>query len=517
MSARVLFVGLDAAEPLLLRAGAASGDLPTIARLSALGVSGALENCMTTLPGAVWPEIVSGIGCGRLSRFFHPRQVITGEAAPRSLTAKDVAGDPTFWKTASEAGRRVAVVDIPHVPLAASLNGVQVAEYGLHDSHFGAASHPVGLFDQLTRAHGRYPVASCDHYGGSEAANLRLLDDLLEGIERKTHLLLDVMERERWDLFACAFSEAHCGGHWFWHFTDPTHRAFTRDAPKRLSDAIHTIYARLDAAVGLLMDAAGAETVIVLASHGMAPYVAGYQILPEVIARLGLSSGGGGPSLVRNLQHTLKHWIPRRYWERLGHLVVEQRVARTLLRPFQRGSAAMFFPLESSATKAVYVPNNTIGAVRLNLRGREPFGSVSPGAEADALLDDIRSELLALRQPESGELIVASAATATETFGPVHHPDVPDVIVRFRQDLGLLETCESSRIGSVRVAVGSRWGRRSGDHSLRSAVWLQGRPFPTGAALDRGSLIDVAPTLLDALSCELPAFLEGRTLRPRTA
>jgi predicted AlkP superfamily phosphohydrolase/phosphomutase len=394
---------------------------------------------------------------------------------------------------------------------------VQVVEYGLHDAHFGAGSRPAGLFDELRRAQGAYPVASCDHRGGSVAANLRLLDDLLGGIERKTRLLLDVLARERWDLLACAFSEAHCGGHWFWHYTDPSHPGFTRDVPPRLSDAIRTIYARLDAAIGLLMDAAGAEATIVLASHGMAPYVAGYQLLPEVLARLGLCSGGGGPSLVRDVQHTLKHWIPRRYWERVGRLVVERPAARVLLQPVQRRSAAMFFPLESPATKAVYVPNNTIGAIRLNLRGREPFGSVSPGAEAGELLEEIRSELLALRQPESGEPIVAAAATAAETFGPLHHPDVPDLIVRFRQDLGLLDTCESPRVGRIHVPVGSRWGRRSGDHSPRSAVWIEGLGFPAGSAIDRGRLIDVAPTVLEALACEPPASLDGRALGPRTA
>lgn len=514
MPARVLFIGLDAAEPDLLRDGAATGALPALARMAVSGASAPLDNCMLTLPGAVWPEIASGVSCGRLPRFFHPRQVITGEAAPRPLRADDVAGDPTFWSIASARGRRVAVVDIPHAPLASDVNGVQVVEYGLHDSHFGRASHPLSLLEELESAHGEYPVASCDHRGGSIDANLRLLEDLLAGIERKTSLLLDLLGRERWDLFACAFSESHCAGHWFWHYRDPSHWSYAPDAPSQLAQAVDRVYAGLDAAVGRLIGAAAADTTIVLASHGMAPYVAGYQLLPEVLARLGFSSGDASMrSLLRNLQQTAKHWIPRRYWESLGRALVEQPMIRRVLEPMQRRSGAMFFPLESPATRAVYVPNNTIGAIRLNLKGREPYGFVEPGAPAEAIVDELLTELAALRQPGTNAPIVSSVATAEEIFGPDHHPDVPDLVVRFRQDLGLLEDCESPRVGHVHVPVGSRWGRRSGDHSPRSAVWVNGAGFAAGSELQGGSLIDIAPTILDALGCAVPEVIEGHSLR----
>jgi predicted AlkP superfamily phosphohydrolase/phosphomutase len=510
-----LFVGLDAAEPHVLQEGIASGSLPTLARLQAAGASGALGNCLLTLPGAVWPEIFSGVTCGTLPRFFHPRQIVTGEAAPRPLAAADVAGDPTFWKFASAQGRRVAVVDIPHAPPVPPSSGVQVVEYGLHDTHFGRASHPGPLLAELTDRHGVYPVASCDHRGGTRAKNASLLEDLAVGIERKSALILDLLGRERWDLFACTFSESHCVGHWFWHYRDASHWGWEPDAPSSLREGVDRIYAKLDAALGRFIDAAGADTVIVLASHGMAPYVAGYQLLPEVLTRLGFGPAPPGTrSRVRDLQHTVKHWIPRRYWEGLGRVVVEHPAVRQVLTPFQRRNGAMFFPLESPQTRAAYVPNNTIGAVRVNLQGREPFGHVRPGDEADRLMDDIRHELLALREPRSREPIVSDVLKATDVFGSRHHPDVPDLIVRFRQDLGLLERCVSPRVGSVFVPVGSRWGRRTCDHSPRSAAWVTGPAFGANGSIPASAaLIDIAPTILHALGCDVPSVIEGRALQ----
>lgn len=513
MSARTLFIGLDAAESQWLEAGLADGRLPNLAALAERGATAPLDNCMRTLPGAVWPEIASGVSCGRLPRFFHPRQVVTGSAAPRALRADDVIDDPTVWGIAGEQGRRVAVVDIPHTPLARTFNGMQVVEYGLHDSHFGSASHPAALFAELRERHGAYPVASCDHYGGSRADHQRLRVDLIAGLERKTRLLLDVLGRERWDLFACAFSESHCVGHWFWHYADAAHWAHVPDAPPELRDAVWTIYTQLDTAIGRLVAAADADTTIVLASHGMAPYVAGYQMLPEFLARLGYSSGAATPrSWLRDLQHAAKHWIPRRHWERLGRLTVENAAVRTLLRPLQRSSGAMFFPLESADTRAVYVPNNTIGAIRLNLRGREPFGCIEPGDDAHRVMQALREALRELVQPSSGEPIVEDVVSADEAFEPDHHPDVPDLIVRFRQDLGLLDTCESPRVGRIHVPVGSRWGRRSGDHSVRSRVWLASTAGAAPTLRTDGTLLDIAPTILATLGCHVPAPLEGCTL-----
>lgn len=513
MSARTLFIGLDAAESQWLDVGIADGRLPNLAALARRGASAPLDNCMRTLPGAVWPEIASGVSCGQLPRFFHPRQVVTGSAAPRALRADDVIDDPTFWGIAGEQGKRVAVVDIPHTPLARTVNGAQVVEYGLHDSHFGSASHPAPLVAELCERYGTYPVASCDHYGGSRADHHRLRHDLADGLERKTRLLLDVLGRERWDLFACAFSESHCVGHWFWHYADRAHWAHVPDAPPELRDAVWTIYAQLDAAIGRLVAAADAETTIVLASHGMAPYVAGYQMLPELLARLGYSSGAAAPrSWLRDVQHAAKHWIPRRYWERLGRLTVENAAVRALLRPMQRASGAMFFPLESPDTRAVYVPNNTIGAIRLNLRGREPFGRIEPGDAAQQVMRELRTALLELVQPSSGQPIVEDVVSADEAFGPHHHPDVPDLIVRFRQDLGLLDTCESPRVGRIHVPVGSRWGRRSGDHSVHSRVWVSTSADTPPTLRPDGTLLDIAPTILAALDCRVPPPLAGRTL-----
>jgi predicted AlkP superfamily phosphohydrolase/phosphomutase len=79
MSARVLVIGLDAAEATLIEQWASEGLLPTFAQLIARSKRFVLGNSLETLPGAIWPELSTGISCGRIPHYFHPRQLHSGE------------------------------------------------------------------------------------------------------------------------------------------------------------------------------------------------------------------------------------------------------------------------------------------------------------------------------------------------------------------------------------------------------------------------------------------------------
>jgi predicted AlkP superfamily phosphohydrolase/phosphomutase len=496
MPTTVLFIGMDAADVDLLERFASEGALPEFAALRQRARVATLANPLDTLPGAIWPELMTGRPGGETGLYYHPEQIHTGEARPRRVDATEV--DPrTFWTAASSAGRRVAVVDIPQAPPAHALNGVHVCEWGLHDPAFTAQSAPLALLGELRARHGAYPVPSCDDHALSSAAYDDLLDRLLAAAERKTALLLDVLGRERWDLFACAFSETHCGGHQFWHFGDARSPRHPAAASARHRGAVASIYRAVTAGVARLVAAAGDQTrVVLVASHGMGLYVGGPQLLRAVLTRLGM---------IQSPESRIRSRLPSAVVGTFRSIVpVGWRIR------LHEAMSALPQPLEAPGTRAVDVENNRCGGIRLNLRGREPHGCVAPGAEADALVDELRRELLALRHPELGEPIVASVVTATEAFGPSHHPDVPDVIVVFRDDLGAIEACTSPRVGLVSVSLHKPHLPRTGDHRGPTALLALG-PGTTALA-PTGRAIDVAPTVLDLLDVPTPVWMRGRSL-----
>ena len=300
MPARVLFIALDAAEATLFERWADEGHLPTFARLRREGAWARLGNSLETLPGGIWPELVSGRSVGRLGHFYHPRQIHTGETTPRRLDPEDVDSSLYWWTTASDAGRRVAAIQQVQTILRPDLNGIQLLEWGLHDRTFVMESDPPELLEEVLERFGEYPFYSCDDHGETRAGYDKLLDDLVTGTRLTTSLMVDLVGREDWDAFAGVFGETHCVGHQFWHFMDPGHPNHDPNAPEHLQNAIRTVYAEVDAGIAAIMEAAGPDaTTLVVATHGVGLYIGGYQLLPEVLVRLGYGSGSGTAAQIR--------------------------------------------------------------------------------------------------------------------------------------------------------------------------------------------------------------------------
>jgi predicted AlkP superfamily phosphohydrolase/phosphomutase len=501
LGTKVLVIGLDAAEATLIEKWADEGYLPMFARLRREASVCKLANCLETLPGAIWPELQTGVSCGKRPLFYHPGQIHTGEARPRPITADDVDPEEYYWSVASRAGRRVAVIDQPQTVRFPGLNGIQVFEWGLHDRSFQIAADPPHLMYVIRSRYGDHPVESCDkHHQGTLRGYQQLLQDLIEGVRRKTRLLLDLLASEPWDLFTCVFGETHCVGHQFWHFHDPTHPEHRADSPRQLRDAIKTLYREVDEGVGNLIGQVGSDArVMVVGSHGIGPKIRGYQLLPEVLSRLGVNRGKTvSMHVVRGVPAFVRRAVRKVYRGPMPERLSVGHDAR--------------YELTSPTQRAVPVKNNRCGAVRLNLAGREPQGSVQPGSEAADLLALLRRELLALRHPELGEPIVQRVLTAEEAFGAAHHPDVPDLIVVFRTDLGPLDACVSDRIGYLHVATPKSWNMRTGDHTTESRLWAMGPGLPRGTRLSDAHVLDGSPTILRWLGIEPPAWVDGRPI-----
>lgn len=508
MPAKVLFIGLDAGSAALIHRFAGEGAMPTFARLERDGVLCRLESPLRTLPGAIWPEISTGISSGMTGEFYHPGQIRTGEAHIRPLEESEIDPERYFWVKASRAGRRVAAIDMPQTTLSPELNGIQLCEWGLHDRNFTIASHPPGLLDEIRALYGDHPIQgrACDTLASQDGLET-LLDGLLEGCRIKSDMLADLIGRESWDLFTCVFGEPHCAGHQLWHLIDKSHPEHPADTPAQLRDAMKRLYSAIDEGMGRLIAQAGpGATVIALASHGIGPYIGGPQLLPEVLSRLGMASVQDTPGRRRlRALHDKARYLP------FGvKRLLRKATGIGALRRAQAGIGALLDPFVSPATRAGAVRNNRCGAIRLNLKGREPFGSVAPGAEADALIAELRTELLALRQPGSGRTIIDSIITAREAFGPDHHPDVPDLMIRFRADIGRIESCESPRTGLVAVPINSPGYPRTGDHVPNTRLWAAGPGIPAGRRLPDGSVLDIAPTILALLG--VPPGGGGRPL-----
>jgi len=159
--------------------------------------------------------------------------------------------------------------------------------------------------------------------------------------------------------------------------------------------------------------------------------------------------------------------------------------------------------------RAFAVPsNNMTGAIRINLKGREPEGLVGPGVEYEALRQEIVDALLALKNPETGRPAVQWVARVEDLYEGPRLRDMPDLLVEWDHSAPIDTLC-SPRIGRVSQAFG---GHRTGDHWQNGL--LIGRGFRTGEIAEQVCTQDIAPTILDFFDVPRPATCEGKSALP---
>jgi predicted AlkP superfamily phosphohydrolase/phosphomutase len=227
--------------------------------------------------------------------------------------------------------------------------------------------------------------------------------------------------------------------------------------------------------------------------------VGGWQLLPEILVRLGYSSAG---SVAGSVRARLPGAVAR---------LIKTVVRGPLRARLKSAAGTPVHPLANPRTKAAWVRCGLNGAIRLNVRGRDPFGSVEPGEEYDAICADIKRELEGLRDTESREPVVTEVVRCDELLGEQRHPNLPDLLVRYRQE-GAITSVTSPRIGTVSKPVRDDQFLRSGEHTERVRLWHIGPGVEAGRTVRDGHVLDVSATVLERLAVPIPDDLDGKPL-----
>jgi len=166
-----------------------------------------------------------------------------------------------------------------------------------------------------------------------------------------------------------------------------------------------------------------------------------------------------------------------------------------------------FWPnVDWSKTKAYAMG---LGDIYVNLRGREGEGIVAPGAEYDAVRDEIKRKLVTLVDPKTGQRAVSRVLTREEAYGSFDADVIPDLFVT--NTIGTRIGWQGS-LGVVTKDIfednAQIW---SGDHcsldpALVPGILFANRPLPAGKT---PWIADVPATILHVLGVEAHDKLDG--------
>jgi predicted AlkP superfamily phosphohydrolase/phosphomutase len=490
---RVLLIGLDGADPALVDEGIAAGRLPNLARIAA---TGALLPCRSTTPCATfpaWTTCVTGVNPGQhgILDFTCMR---TGAYALNFVNSSWRRA-PALWNVLSDAGKRVCVLGVPATYPPEPVNGIMVSGW---DSPVCTAVdrsfvYPPDEYDAVKD----WRFADFQETDIGPGWHAMALERLLRGIATKERIARDLLAREPWDFFMAVFGESDTAAHHFWLFHDPKS---PRHRPG-FEHAIRDVYARLDQAVGTLVEGAGPDTTIgIVSDHGF---------------------GGSGTGVVHLNNWLAEHDHLRFAPERGGGLLKRAALAAVpdawkgaIFRKFtslaaRAEGASRFSGIDWTHTHAWSEELNYFPSVRINLRGREPQGLVTQQDYAS-----YRRNLCAELESWS---VIAHAWPREDIFDGPCADRAPDIVIEFALEDGYSPSCLRARGGPAfrrlrpEEYLGGKERGMTGNHrpvgvfALSEAVNAQAC-----------SLLDVAPTVFAALGVAGPP-MEGRSLIRETA
>ncbi len=486
MATRVCIIGLDCAPPELVL-DRWRADLPNLSRLMSAGISGPLESTIPPITVPAWMCMMTGRDPGTLGIYgFRNRNDHSYEGL--SFASSRMVREETVWDVLARHGKQCILLGIPLTYPPRPVNGLMVCDFLAPDTE-SEYTYPPELKDEIRHTIGEYIIDVREFR--TENKDL-LLEQIYDMTEKRFQLAGHLLLNKPWDLFVMVEMGPDRIHHGFWRYFDPAHPLYTPGNP--YEHAIHDYYVALDSEVGELVAILPPDTLVLVVSDHGAKRMDGGICFNEWLMREGYLALKEPPQGVTKFSPALVDWERTRAWGDGGYY----------------------------------------GRLFLNVRGREPQGTVDP-AEVESLKQELTAKLEALGD-EHGRPIGTKVYRPEETYKACNNVP-PDLIVYF----GDLNWRSVGSVGHGAVWIHENdTGPDDANHAQYGiaimattgpgpAVGAGRRPGPSlqgeahsdvrgGGGVRRlgMSIYDIAPTILRAFAIEPPPGM-GRTALPVTS
>jgi len=269
-------------------------------------------------------------------------------------------------------------------------------------------------------------------------------------------------------VFFFYFSSLDLNSHMLWRLIDPEHPAYDATLASQYGSVLQAFYQQMDQVLGEVLPKLDEHTtLLVLSDHGFAPYRRSFN---------------------------LNTWLLNN-----GYIALKNDANPDNNEPLAN--------VDWSKTRVYGLGLN---GLYLNMHAREREGIVTPGAEADALLKEIREKLLAVRDPKNNVPVITRVDFAADAYqGPYAH-DGPDALVGYNRGYRAgWKTILGAFPPDVLEDNTNAWsGDHCMDYTLVPGVLLSNQNI--AAAMP--ALTDIAPTILAEFGIAKPKDMMGQSV-----
>jgi predicted AlkP superfamily phosphohydrolase/phosphomutase len=515
---RILVIGLDGATFDLIKPWVAEGRLPTIGGLIEEGVHGNLRSVPNMNSAPAWSSFATGTNPGKHGIFYFDERV-PNTYGKRYLNSSHRVGK-SFWKLLSDEGRKVCVINVPMTFPAEELNGVMLAGLDSPSVRSEGFAYPPSILDELSAEVGDYTIEPGIPGYMKAGKKDQALVRLFEAVEKRQAYARHLLAKYPWQLFVVVFTATDAVQHFFWKEMDTRHPQHDPEEARAYGDAILKVYERMDQVVQTLVEEANPSITIVMSDHGGGFNQRGAEYLNLWLSRKGLLSLGAhrnDRSVRRSLLSGVRSFSARQvgfaYRQLDKRLSREAKLRLVGLFPGVREqveSALCFRGIDWSGTRAY--SDGARDEIWINLKGREPQGTVDPGQEYEKLRTYLIDELMACRDIRTGRRVVEGAFRREEIYSGNRVERAPDISIRWGTDFVISGLTTGEDDQSLTDAEALPAPLNNGGHRMNGILIMQGEDVRSGAELSGAEIVDIAPTVLFLSGAEIPAEMDGKVL-----
>ncbi len=518
---KLLVFGMDSADWRVLQPLIDAGRVPTLARVLREGAHGDLQSTIHPHSPTAWSTFLTGMNPGQHG-IFDFMELKPGSYEYTVVKTRS-RGGRAIWQTLSEKGIACGIVNVPMTFPPEKVRGFFISGAFSSDP-FGDFSWPKSLLEDVKARLGHgYRVdvhlREIEEKAGAEGeaqVMQEFLDELIQVEVERTEATLLGIEKHAPRFVVHVHTATDRAQHTFWQYLDRSRS--DHDPAHMFAGAVDQTYINADQQLARLWDAMGEDTtVMVMSDHG-------------------------GGSLRRVL--LLNTWL-----EAGGYLTTEQpaplsrkAIARAVFRQVV-GVARKLLPTSvkiqlkgrfdvGGQTTLKLAPRSTpdwartkafsegtFGNIRLNVRGRDPLGSVEPGDEYERLRAEIKHKLETLVDPGTGETAVHKVWMREELYHGAHIAKGPDIVVELKDGYQMVADIIDMMYGNkkeqTKAVFASGEGNRfklSGIHGPVGILLARGPGIEPGATITGAHIGDLAPTILVRFGLVPTAGMDGTPL-----
>lgn len=502
--ARVFIIGLDGATFDLILPWIKEKRLPSLSYMMENGVYDELKSTIPILTPAAWSSFMTGKNPGKhgIVGFFTREK---DSYAVKVVNSTDrVARE--IWTILSENGKKVGIINVPLTYPPKSVNGFMITGM-MTPPNSDNFTYPTLLREEVEKVVGG---GTLDPLLTSLEREDVFINELFDSTEKLAKISLLLIEKQEPDLFMVVFNSTDYIQHRFWKYIDPQHPEYKAENSVRYRKMVLQFYQKIDEILGNFLKMADERTtVIVMSDHGAGP-LHKYIHVNSWLIQTGLLK------LRKRLTTRLKRFLYKigitpfkivntLFSIHLGNIRIKTNRTDKKLQNISTKLFMSFSDVNWSKTKAYSIGT---GIIYINLKGREPSGTVSPGQEYESLRDQITTWLYELKDPETGELVIEKVYKKEEVYSGPHIDTLPDLV--FIPKPGYT-TFEDHRFAADSVITISK--SVSGTHKLNGIFMMKGDGIKKSTTLQDTSIMDVAPTILHLLGLPIPTDMDGKVLK----